>query len=301
MLNILRTSLQTGRVTTAYPEKPEDRACRGRPSIDPERCDCTGACASVCPSEAITLGQTAQHAWRWQLDLARCVYCGLCAEVCPNGALIMTNEFELATRTRDDLIVGVTHADRGQRATLAVVDNSARSPQSRGGGNAGSRLSDRIRRLLKRSLHIRHLAGGSENSCDWEITALLNPVYDVQRLGIDFVASPRHADLLLVTGAITRHLESALHATHEAMPEPRLVVAVGDEACSGGILQGSYAVAGGVDRCLPVDVYIPGDPPCPQALIHGLLIALDRLEPKMRRIELTKGILAKVKIEAQKD
>jgi Ni,Fe-hydrogenase III small subunit len=120
------------------------------------------------------------------------------------------------------------------------------------------------------------MAAGSDNSCDWEIAALLNPVYDIQRLGIDFVASPRHADLLLVTGAVTRHLESALMATYEAMPEPRLVVAAGDEACGGGILQGSYAVAGGVDRCLSVDVYIPGNPPRPQALIHGLLLALDR-------------------------
>ena len=131
------------------------------------------------------------------------------------------------------------------------------------------------------------MAAGSENSCDWEIAHLLNPVYDIQRLGIDFVASPRHADLLMVTGAVTRNLEPALFATYEAMPYPRLVVAVGDEACSGGVLQGSYAVVGGVDRCLPVDVYIPGDPPRPQALIQGLLVALDRLEPKVRRVELT--------------
>jgi Ni,Fe-hydrogenase III small subunit len=130
------------------------------------------------------------------------------------------------------------------------------------------------------------MAAGSDNSTDWEISALLNPIYDVQRLGIDFVASPRHADLLLVTGAVTRHLEPALRATYEAMPSPRLVVAAGDEACGGGVLQGSYAVAGGVDRCLPVDVYIPGDPPRPQALIQGLLVALDRLDPKTRRTEL---------------
>ncbi|MCL5027122.1 MAG: hypothetical protein M1531_11635, partial [Chloroflexi bacterium] len=122
-------------------------------------------------------------------------------------------------------------------------------------------LTGRVSRLLKRSLHIRHMAAGSDNSTDWEIAALLNPVYDIQRLGIDFVASPRHADLLLVTGAVTRHLEPALYATYEAMPSPRLVVAAGDEACGGGVLHGSYAVAGGVDRCLPVDVYVPGDPP----------------------------------------
>lgn len=139
-------------------------------------------------------------------------------------------------------------------------------------------LADAIRRRLGRSLHVRHLDVGSCNGCDWEISALLNPDHDVQRLGIDFVASPRHADLLLVTGAVTRHLEPALRATYEAMPSPRLVVAAGDEACGGGVLQGSYAVAGGVDRCLPVDVYIPGDPPRPEALIYGLLLALDRVK-----------------------
>jgi Ni,Fe-hydrogenase III small subunit len=131
------------------------------------------------------------------------------------------------------------------------------------------------------------MAAGSDNSTDWEIAALLNPIYDVQRLGIDFVASPRHADLLLVTGAVTRHLEPALRATYEAMPSPRLVVAAGAEACGGGVLHGSYAVAGGVDRCLPVDIYVPGDPPSPQALLQGLLAALDRLKPKSHRAELT--------------
>ncbi len=99
-------------------------------------------------------------------------------------------------------------------------------------------------------------------------------------------ASPRHADLLPVTGAVTRHLEPAMRATYEAMPAPRLVVAAGNEACGGDILQGSHAVAGGVDRCLPVDVYIPGGPPPPRALLRGLLVALERLEPKVRRVEL---------------
>ncbi len=231
------------------------------------------------------------HTLHWRLDLARCIFCGLCEEVCPNGAISMTNDFELASRTRDDLIVSVIHrtgADRGKSKSVAsgVVDDATLSSKSSDHAVDSARVSDRIRSLLKRSLHIRHMAAGSDNSVDWEISALLNPVYDVQRLGIDFVASPRHADLLLVTGAVTRHLEPALFATYEAMPAPRLVVAAGDEACGGGVLQGSYAVAGGVDRCLPVDVYIPGDPPRPQALIYGLLVVLDRLEPKMRRTEL---------------
>ncbi len=185
----------------------------------------------------------------------------------------MTHEFELGSRTRGDLIVGVTHGGQGT--------GGAASPS-----RDIDRLDGSIRRLLRRSLHIRHMAAGSDNSTDWEIAALLNPVYDVQRLGIDFVASPRHADLLLVTGAVTRHLEPALRATYEAMPAPRLVVAAGDEACGGGVLEGSYAVAGPLDRCLPVDVYVPGDPPRPQALIQGLLIALGRLDQKIHRLEL---------------
>jgi Ni,Fe-hydrogenase III small subunit len=160
-------------------------------------------------------------------------------------------------------------------------------PQTRHGNeDLGDRLSQRIQGLVRRSLHVRHLDAGSCNGCDWEIQALLGPVYDIQRLGIDIVASPRHADLLLVTGSVTRNLEQAALATYEAMPAPGLVVAVGACACGGGVLQGSYCTAGGVGNVLPVDVSIPGCPPRPQALIHGLLLALDRMEQKRHRIEL---------------
>ncbi len=284
MLNILRASLRTGRVTEGYPAQPADSpAYRGRPWIDPSRCNLAGACAEVCPSAAITIEPASSPVRRWELDLARCVFCGLCEEACPNGAIRVTGDFELASRTRDDLVVGVAHGEGP-----AGGDTRPPLPSSLP-LDASRRLNERERRLLKRSLHIRHMAAGSDNSTDWEIAALLNPIYDVQRLGIDFVASPRHADLLLVTGAVTRHLEPALRATYEAMPAPTLVVAAGDEACAAGVLQGSYAVAGGVDRCLPVDVYIPGDPPRPQALIQGLLLALDRLEQKVSRAELRAG------------
>ena len=150
-----------------------------------------------------------------------------------------------------------------------------------------ARLGARIHLVLRRSLHLRQLDSGSCNGCDWEIQALLGPAYDIQRLGIDIVASPRHADLLLVTGSVTRNLEPALMRTYEAMPEPRLVVAVGACACGGGVLQGSYCTAGGVPNVLPVDVFIPGCPPRPLALIQGLLIALSRLEPKLHHTEVT--------------
>lgn len=144
-----------------------------------------------------------------------------------------------------------------------------------------AKLESRIYALLQRSLHLRHLDAGSCNGCDWEIQALLGPTYDLQRLGIDIVASPRHADGVLVTGSVTRNLEQAVRMTYEAMPQPGLVIAVGACACGGGILQGSYCTAGGVANVLPVDVYIPGCPPRPQALLYGLLLAVDRLEQKL--------------------
>lgn len=139
------------------------------------------------------------------------------------------------------------------------------------------RLHRAAHATLGRSLHVRHLDAGSSNGCDWEIAALLNPYHDLQRLGIDVVASPRHADLLLVTGIMTRNLEEAARRTYEAMPEPRLVVAVGACAISGGVFAGTYAGRNGIGDVLPVDVFVPGCPPRPEALIEGLLVAVGRL------------------------
>jgi Ni,Fe-hydrogenase III small subunit len=150
------------------------------------------------------------------------------------------------------------------------------------GEGKGTELRRRIARLFRSSLHVRHLDVGSDNGADWELNATLNPLYDLQRFGIDFVASPRHADMLVVTGAVTRNLLPALLHTYEATPEPKLVMALGTDACSGGITRGSYAALGGVDRHVPVDVYVPGDPPRPQAIIHGFLLALERGEQKVR-------------------
>jgi len=143
--------------------------------------------------------------------------------------------------------------------------------------DSAERLASAIKARLGRSLHVRHLDTGSCNGCDWEIAALLNPIHDLQRLGIDFVASPRHADLLLVTGVMTRNLEEAAIRTYEAMAEPRLVVAVGACAISGGVFAGSYANRAGVAGVLPVDVFVPGCPPRPEALIQGLLVAVGRM------------------------
>ena len=137
-----------------------------------------------------------------------------------------------------------------------------------------------IHRTLRRSLHIRHLDAGSCNGCDWEIAALLNPYHDVQRLGIDFVASPRHADVLLVTGTVTRNLELAARRTYDAMAEPKLVVAVGACATSGSPYPAGYASGQGAAGVLPVDVFVPGCPPRPEAIIEGLMLAVGRLVPR---------------------
>jgi Ni,Fe-hydrogenase III small subunit len=135
----------------------------------------------------------------------------------------------------------------------------------------------RARRLFGRSLAIREVDAGSCNGCEIEITGLTSPVYDSERFGIHFVASPRHADMLLVTGPVTRNMEVPLRKTYEATPDPKLVVAVGDCARTCGVFASSYAVVGSVDQIIPVDVFVPGCPPEPAAILRGILAALDRL------------------------
>lgn len=144
--------------------------------------------------------------------------------------------------------------------------------------NLGIQLEQKIKKVLGQSLHIRHVDSGSSNGCESEMTALLNPIYDVQRFGIDFVASPRHADMLMVTGGVTRNLERSLRATVEAASHPKMVVAIGSCAIGGGIIGQTYAHYGGVDEIVPVYVYVPGCPPRPQAILEGILLALDKLE-----------------------
>jgi len=138
-------------------------------------------------------------------------------------------------------------------------------------------VDERTRRLLGRALTIREVDAGSCNGCEIEIGGLTSPVYDLERFGIHFVASPRHADMLLVTGPVTRNMEVPLRKTYEATPAPKLVVAVGDCAQTCGVFKGSYAVAGSVDSVIPVDVFVPGCPPEPADILRGILAALDRL------------------------
>jgi Ni,Fe-hydrogenase III small subunit len=168
----------------------------------------------------------------------------------------------------------IVHNIFGKKKALPFPDGFKGSPEDAAKVVA---LEKRIDAIFRRSLRIRQVDAGSCNACEWECTALTNPVYDIQRFGIDFVASPRHADVLLVSGPVSRQMELALKKTYIATPEPRIVIACGDCAIDGGIYRGSYAVTNGVAAVIPVDGHIPGCPPSPIALISGLLQILEKL------------------------
>ncbi len=278
MLRILDARLRAGIVTTRYPDAPAELSphARGAPAIDFAAWRDARPAAAACPTGAIRLtddGRTRTVT----LDLGRCVFCGLCADADPDGAVTITRECELATRSRDGLVTTARYdldAQGGQQRLLDLVRAPVRpSPAV---VVTGAAVAAKAKALFGRSLHVREVDAGSCNGCEVEITNLGGPVYDLERFGIHFVASPRHADLLLVTGPVTRSMEEPLRKTYEAMPPPRLVVAVGACGVSGGIFGVNYATRGGVDAVLPVDVYVPGCPPNPFALLQGLLLAMER-------------------------
>jgi Ni,Fe-hydrogenase III small subunit len=189
--------------------------------------------------------------------------------------------FDLVAYTREQLTVRATfEADPASGRCVYRSEDRALGPSLEESAEA---LAARIRGRFGRSLHVRQVDAGSCNGCELEIAATANPVFDLERFGIHFVASPRHADLLLVTGPVTRNMEIALRRTLEATPEPRIVVAVGACGCSGGLFgEGTFASIGGVDRVVPVDVYVPGCPPTPRAILAGLLVAMGRREARAR-------------------
>lgn len=243
MLKMLRKIIYTGTVTENWDAAPVPARFRGEVKVRTRSCSRCGRCAEVCPVGAITLSADSLT-----VDTRACIYCGRCVGECEAGAIAHSCNYRLAT----------------------LADKS--------GEVLGEKLRRKIRRVLGRSLAIRHVDAGSCNACDWEMVALGNPVYDIQQYGIDFVASPRHADMLMVTGTVTRNLAQALLMTYEAAPAPKLVMAVGSCAASGKTFGDTYAIRGPVDSLVPVDIYVPGCPPRPAALLHGLLLALDRLK-----------------------
>lgn len=240
------------RLTGGYPRRPEPPPpeFRARALLDPAAAaDAQAAdCVRACLPSALSL----DAAGALRLDAGRCIGCGLCVEACPDGPIAIDPGYELATRTRSRL----TASDEFREADV---------------------VAERLSGVFRRSLHIRHVDTGSDGAVEQEINALLSPFYDMHRLGLFFTASPRHADVLLVTGPVTAPMEQPLRRAYEAMPEPRVVVAAGTDACSGSIWNGPE-VRGGVDRVIGVDVYIPGDPPSPITLLHGLLLAAGRVD-----------------------
>jgi Ni,Fe-hydrogenase III small subunit/ferredoxin len=197
------------------------------------------------------------------LDKGRCIMCGLCEEVAP-ALFEVHSRFAQPVKRRSDLVV----AWRSDEAPDGL-DHSHE--------DLGKRLSEKITKILGRSLAIREVDAGSCNGCEVEVAALNNAIYDIERFGVHFVASPRHADVLLVTGVGSRNMESALRRTYDATPDPKVVVAVGACASSGGIFGDTYATSGGIGNIVPVNVYVPGCPPRPEALLYGLLLAVDRI------------------------
>jgi len=248
--------LRDGVLTTRWPRRddPYATALRGPATVlDPEAAAADrGDLAGLCPTGAIS-----RDSGVIRLDQGRCVQCGHCVAA------------------RPDLFGWA--AGPGTAALTAaglVVPEVAETPERltamRGGlkSRAGA---------LRRSVHLRHVDAGSDGTEEWEILALFNPVYDVHRLGIFLTASPRHADILLVTGAGARGMTEPLRRTYDAMPDPKIVIAVGTDAVSGGLAAPSYAVTGGIADTVPVDVFVPGSPPPPFSILHGLLLAIGRL------------------------
>jgi Ni,Fe-hydrogenase III small subunit/ferredoxin len=262
--------LQQGNQTAPWPLSEGNDGQRdllGMPRYQPARCsDACQACADVCPTRAITMRNAPDadgKSGRLDVDYGRCVVCQLCTEACPTEAMISSGDWAFGTERRDDLIW------KADAAPLPVQDKNAR-------------------RSFRRSLHIRHVDAGSCNGCESELQALNNPFYNLHRLGIFFTASPRFADLLLVTGPVTTAMLTPLRATYDAMPEPRWVMAVGTCAVSGGIAEGGYASGHGLEGVLPVDVYLPGCPPNPAAIMHALLMFLARTPQRVRGGQLAK-------------
>ncbi len=278
MLSTIARGLVIGVLTEANPF--DVRPTFGFPVIDFSRCVACDECARGCPTGAIATADAAESRRTVTLSHAACIQCRECVNACPEQAVSVSHEAGVAAYTRGQLAETASFdVDRetGRGRLVQVLAHEGPSLDE-----SAERLRERIRGRLGRSLHVRQVDAGSCNGCELEIAAAANPLYDLERFGIHIVASPRHADVLLVTGPVTRNMEIALRRTYEAAPDPRIVVAVGACGCSGGIFgEGTYAAVGGVDRVVPVDVYIPGCPPRPQAILNGLLVAMGRREARI--------------------
>jgi len=261
MLNILLARLHQGHRTMRYPDGPPPAMpprFRGRPVFDADKCrDACRACADACPTQAITVTD------KPRLDLGRCLFCTDCLDACPEGAVRYSTDYRLSVRRREDLIV-----DPKKELELATA------------------LDDKLMRLFGRSLKLRQVSAGGCNGCEMDVNVLNTVGWDLGRFGIQFVASPRHADGLLITGAMSENMRLALKKTYDAVPDPKIVIAVGACAISGGPYVDHKEVHNGADSVVPVDLYIPGSPPHPITILDGLLRLLGKLEKQRQVSEL---------------
>lgn len=252
MIKALLGRVQQKHRTISYPKGdpvlPE--RFRGRPVIHPDRCipECT-RCIDNCPVQAIRKENAVLS-----VDLGRCLFCGQCAANCPVDALEFSREHRLAARTRKDLIISQTEIKRAETLGRDLV------------------------RLLGRSLKLRQVCAGGCNACEADTIVLSTIVFDLSRFGIQFVASPRHADGLLITGPVPENMKLALQKTYEAVPSPKIVIAVGACAVSGGPYIDHPEVHNGADRIVPVDLYIPGCPPHPLTILDGMLRLIGKIQ-----------------------
>jgi len=251
MFKTLLARARQGHRTGSYPSQdPTFPALfRGRPEIEPSPCISGCAeCIEVCPTGALSVSETGPH-----LDLGACIFCTECSAACPEEVISFTRDWRLAGSGRSNLVVNSNERPRVEE------------------------LGRELRRLLGRSLRLRQVSAGGCNGCEVEVNALGNVVFDAGRFGIEFVASPRHADGILITGPVTAHMRDALLMTYDAVADPRLVIAAGACAISGGLFRGHSEVANGVETLLSVDLYVPGCPPHPLTILDGLLRLLGPL------------------------
>jgi Ni,Fe-hydrogenase III small subunit/ferredoxin len=248
--------LRNGVVTTHWPRRPDEYADTWRgPVAGREGATVAADVVALCPTGAIEASAGAVR-----VDQGKCILCGRCVAARPDvfGWSAGATGRAAAGLTRRALVVpAIPETDEAIAAARAGL---------------AARTS-----ALRRSVHLRHVDAGSDGSEEWEIQALLGPVYDIHRLGVFFTASPRHADVLLVTGAGAAGMTGSLRETYDGMPDPKVVIAVGTDAVSGGLLAGRESITDGVGGSVPVDVWLPGSPPSPFSILNALLIATGKL------------------------